>query len=185
MDGSVVEEVRADFVRLWGRLGPLWGISPATAQVFGWLLFEADGADGERISEGLGMSRGAVSMACRELFGWGLVHADRAPGSRRVIYRPETDPERVVRGVVETRKRREWDPILESVRGWLDDLRGDRSREATIARGRLEGIESLVGAVDEMAESFLRGDLLPRLGLKALTRRARSRKKRGRPRAST
>ena len=177
MPSDPVAEVREAFVRLWGRLGPFWGVPPTTARVYAFLLAAADPADGETIAEQLELSRGAVSMACRELSDWGLIHPERAPGARRIAYRVETDPERVVLGIVQTRKRREWDPLLQSVRSWRASLRGERSREAAVLRERLAEVEGLVALVDGLAESFLRGGALPRLGLKALAKAARRKHK--------
>ncbi len=170
---SDLDDVREKLVQLWGRLGPFWGISPASARVYAWLLGREGSADGDTIAEGLGMSRGAVSMACRDLVDWGLAHSERVPGSRRTLYSPETDIERAIRGIVQTRKRREWDPILANVSEWNATLRKDRSKEARVLRERLEGIESIVTVVDSLANSFLGDRAIPRLGLKALVASAK------------
>jgi len=173
MADDATARVRDELRALWGRLGPFWGVPPSTARVYAHLLSTADAADGESIAEALAMSRGAVSTACRELADWGLVHAARPTGSRRVLYRVEESPERVIRGIVRTRKRREWDPILENVRAWRAALAAGRSREAVVLRQRLAEIEGLVGLVDSMADAFLQGRIVPRLGMKALVRAAR------------
>ena len=162
------EDVREAFVALWGSLGPFWGVAPATARVYGWLISKKDGATADEIVDGLGMSRGAVSMACRELRDWGLVHHHRESGERQASYRPETDLEKAIRNIVQARKRREWDPMLQRLREWIPALHGERSAEAQVFRERLKSIESLVGMVDSMAESFLKGGMVQKLGLKVL-----------------
>src|SRR5438128_2540918 len=96
--------------------------------MYAWLLCQAEPQEAEVIGETLGISRGAVSMGCAELVDWRLVHADRVAGSRRIVYRPETDPARVLRSILQTRKRREWDPILEHLRPWLGDLCREEDR---------------------------------------------------------
>ena len=180
-----IDDVRREFGQLWARLGPFWGISPTTARVYALLLSSARPLDGEAIADELEMSRGGVSMACRELVDWGLVHANRPAGSRRVLYRVEEDSEKVIRAIVATRKRREWNPILESVRDWQTELARDRSTDARTFRSRLTEIEGLMALVDSTAETFLEGGLIPRLGLKALVKGARrkrpSRRQRTRP----
>jgi DNA-binding transcriptional regulator GbsR (MarR family) len=175
-----VGAIREAFAQLWGRMGPFWGVSPATARVYGWLVSLPDGATAERLVLDLGMSRGAVSMACRELRDWGLVVGTREPGSRQVLYRPEPDAEKAIRNIVQTRKRREWDPILEHLRAWIGELEAERSHEAALFRERLEAIEALVGLADSMAESFLKGGLVQKLGLKALVGAARENQKKRR-----
>jgi hypothetical protein len=78
-----------------------------------------------------------------------------------------------MRNIVQARKRREWDPILERLREWIPKLEAERSADAQIFGERLNGIESLVGMVDSMADSFLKGGMLPSLGLKYLVASAR------------
>jgi DNA-binding transcriptional regulator GbsR (MarR family) len=163
-----VESVRKSFVELWASMGPFWGVSPATARVYGWLISKKDGATAEEIMEGLEMSRGAVSMACRELRDWGLVYTGRESGSRQASFLPETDLEKAMRNIVQVRKRREWDPILERLREWIPELESERSTDAQVFLDRLKRIEALVGMVDDMAESFLKGGVVHRLGLKVL-----------------
>ncbi len=178
--GGGVEEVRREFAELWGAMAPFWGVPPMTGRVYGWLLSRAEPATAEELMEGLSMSRGAVSMACRELRDWGLVHAERVEGGRQSTYRPETDLELVIRGIVANRKRREWDPILARLRAWIPRLEGERSVEVQVFRERLRAIEALVGMADSMAESFLAGGLVQRLGLKALVGAAQRKSKRAR-----
>jgi len=173
-----LEQVQDGLVELWGRLAPFWGVAPTTARVHGWLLGRDEPADGQAIAEGLGTSRGAVSMACRELIDWGLVLSERPAGSRRVLYRAETDLERAIRGIVATRKRREWDPLLESLAHWRSTLSKDRSRPVAELRRRLSELEGVVSLADRAATSFLKGGLLPRLGLRAMVATAGRRRDR-------
>lgn len=165
---SEIDEVRQQFVQLWGTMGPFWGISPTTARVYSWLLSRADAADADEIMAGLELSRGAVSMACRELREWHLVVVDKSPGSRRDLYQPATDLEQVIRNIIAIRKRREWDPVLENLREWIPRLQAEPGPEADLFRRRLESIESLVGLADSMVELFLKGSLVGKVGLKML-----------------
>jgi len=174
---SNIEDVREDFLALWSRLGPLWGISPSTAKIHAWLLSERVGADAETLAESLSLSRGAVSMGCRELVDWGLVTAGRPSGSRRVIFKAEQDLERAIVAIVQTRKRREWDPLLASVRDWQERLEDDTSEEADQMRqvfGEMEGVVRMVGGT---ARAFLEGFVIRRIGLKAILKAARRKEK--------
>jgi DNA-binding transcriptional regulator GbsR (MarR family) len=163
-----LDRVRSDFADFWGSLGSYWGVPPATARVYGWLIAQGAPCTADAIVEGLGMSRGAVSMAGRELRDWGLVHLERPQGSRQILYRPETDLEVVIKNIVQTRKRREWDPILEKTREWIPRLAARGSGDEGVFRRRLEEIEAVVGLADSMAETFLAGKVVSRIGLKAL-----------------
>ena len=177
MDASTAQ-VRDEFIQLWSRLGQFWGIPTGTSRVYAWLLSRPDGAGSDEIMAGLRMSRGAVSMACKELRDWGLVLTLQDPGERRARHVVETDLSTVVRNIVRARKRREWDPILDGVRGWIPRLAGDDSREAAVLRERLESIEACVGMADGMAQRFLAGGMLSDLGLRTLTAAARERARR-------
>lgn len=167
-----LEKVREGFVQLWGAMGPFWGISPTTARVYSWLLSRTEPADTDEIMHGLEMSRGAVSMACRELREWHLIEPEKVPGSRRSMFRPATDLEKVIRNIVQIRKRREWDPVLENLREWIPKLAEDPSEDAAIFRHRLESFESLIAMMDSMIEVFLKGGLVGKLGLKLLVKAA-------------
>lgn len=174
-----LDQVRTALVELWGQLAPLWAISPMTGRVYGYLLSKAEPVTADEIMLGIGLSRGAVSMACRELADWGLVETRRAEGTRQLAYRPEDDLEKVVRNIVRARKRKEWDPMLERLREWSPRLAGDQSADGKAFRQRIEAIEGVVSLAESMAESFLKGGLLQRFGLKALVASA---KRRGRSR---
>lgn len=174
---SALDEVREEMQGVWARLATFWGVPPAAARVHAWLLSSEDAIEGEVLARELEMSRGAVSMACRELRDWGLVQEERVPGSRKVAYRAETEPERVIRSIVQARKRREWDPLLDNVSRWRHRIRSDRSAQAKHCREVLGEIEGLVGLVDSMAESFLRGGLVQKLGMRTLVSAARKQTK--------
>jgi DNA-binding transcriptional regulator GbsR (MarR family) len=165
---GATDEVRAGLVELWGRLAPFWGVSPGAARVFAYLLTRAAPVDADELVEGLALSRGAVSMAVRELEEWGLVRRSKQAGERRELYAPESELERAVKSIVRSRKRREWDPLLERLREWVPELERERSADAVALRKRLEQIEALVALADGMAASFLEGGIVKQLGLKAL-----------------
>ena len=163
-----VDRVREEFVQLWGALGTFWGVPPTTARVFGWLMSRSEPADAQEIMAGLELSRGAVSMACRELREWKLIAPERVAGARRVVYRPETDLERVLRNVVQIRKRREWDPIRENMRDWIPALEVDTTPETAVFLQRLRAIDTVMARADAIAEFLLKGGTVTDFGLKAL-----------------
>ena len=180
-----LESLREEFVSLWGSMGSFWGISAGAARVYGWLLSKKEPATADEMMAGMSMSRGAVSMASRELRDWGLVRGGKVAGRRQIVYSPETDLERAVRSIVAARKRREWDPILSHLREWIPRLEAARSAEAVVFRERLRSIEAIVSMADSMAESFLRGGMVHRLGLKMLVKAAERRRKGPRSRDSS
>jgi hypothetical protein len=57
----------------------------------------------------------------------------------------------------------------------------ERSPDAQIFRDRLKALEALVGLADSMAESFLKGGMVNRLGLKVLVAAAARKHRKDRP----
>jgi len=169
--------VRTELAALWERLAPFWGLTPGAARLLAGLLAHSGPATADDLMLELGMSRGSVSMAARELTDWGLARQEREHGSRRLRYAAETDLERAVRSIVATRKRREWDPLLQELPRWIERLDGERGSESTALAERLREIHSVVSLVDTMAASFLQGGLVQKLGLKALLAAARSKRR--------
>lgn len=167
-DSNTVAAVRAEFIELWGRLALFWGVTPGAARIFGWLLSRAEPADADQIASELSISRGGVSIGVRELEEWGLVVRKKTPGERRELFAPEVELERAVKSIVRTRKRREWDPMLERLREWVPKLEGERGADAETFRQRLEQIEAMVVLADGFARSFLEGGVVQKLALKTL-----------------
>ena len=170
---ETTEHVRESFLQLWSRLGPLWGIPPSTARVHAWLLARPEGADAETLCRSLGLSRGAVSMACRELLDWGLLSSGRPSGERRVVFRAQDDLEKAIVGIIRTRKRREWDPLLTAVRDWRRELEGEVGEDATQLRRLFADIEGVVAMVEATARAFLEGFVIRKIGLKTILKAAR------------
>lgn len=178
-----IDDVRRSLTQLFGRLSNFWGIGPASGRLYAWLLSEQESVTAEQLMEALQMSRGAVSMAARELVDLGLVIQEQESGSRRVVYRVEADLERAIRNIIHARKRLEWDPLLANLREWGGRLERDRSEDAAVLRERLASIEALIGLADSMADSFLKGGMVQKLGLKMLIGAASARRRRGKANA--
>ncbi|MEM9408095.1 MAG: hypothetical protein AAGA81_18815, partial [Acidobacteriota bacterium] len=81
---------------------------------------------------------------------------------------PETDLETVIRHVIQIRKQREWDPILESLHDWIPELEKDPTDDAAVFAQRLRAMEELVAMADTIVERLLKGGTVTNLGLKLL-----------------
>jgi DNA-binding transcriptional regulator GbsR (MarR family) len=165
---TTCEEVQQEFIQLWARMSRFWGVSSATARVYAWLMAHANGGDTDDIMAGLDMGRGTVSMACKELREWGLILSESTPGARRTRHHVEANLAKVVRNIIQQRKRREWDPVLEHLRTWIPRLENERTPEAAVFRERLRAVEAFLGRSDELARAFLEGGALSHLALAVL-----------------
>src|ERR687887_516970 len=88
-----LQAVEDQFVDLWNNMGSLWGIT-----------------------------RGNVSMNLSKLLEWGLVRRVHKRGDRRDYYESLSDVWEMFTLVANQRKRREIDPILNTLRRCRDEL---------------------------------------------------------------
>jgi DNA-binding transcriptional regulator GbsR (MarR family) len=117
-----LEHVEDEFVELWNNMGSLWGISPTMARIHGLLYITGAALSMDDIMARLGISRGNVSMNLSKLLEWGLVRRVHKRGDRREYYESLSDVWEMFTLVASQRKRREIDPILNTLRRCREDL---------------------------------------------------------------
>src|ERR1700694_3922505 len=111
-----MDAVEQDFVGLWRRMSSLWGVSPTMAEIHGLLYITDAALSMDEIMERLGISRGNVSMNLSKLAEWGLIRRVHRRGDRRDYYESLRDVWEMFTLVAAQRKRREIDPILNTLR---------------------------------------------------------------------
>src|SRR5438552_18155473 len=117
-----LEEVEDRFVDLWDTMSSLWGISPTMARIHGLLYISGAALSMDDIMARLGISRGNVSMNLSKLVEWGLVRRVHRRGDRREYYESLSDVWEMFTLVASQRKRREIDPILNTLRECQEEL---------------------------------------------------------------
>src|SRR5437899_5893140 len=117
-----LQDVEDQFVDLWRTMSSLWGISPTMAQIHGLLYITGAALSMDDIMDRLGISRGNVSMNLSKLVEWGLVRRVHKRGDRRDYYESLSDVWEMFTLVATQRKRREIDPIINTLRRCRDDL---------------------------------------------------------------
>ena len=155
-----LEHVEDQFVELWNNMASLWGISPTMARIHGLLYISASALSMDDIMARLAISRGNVSMNLSKLVEWGLVRRVHKRGDRKEYYESLSDVWEMFTLVASQRKRREIDPILNTLRKCRDDLApesigGAAAREP--ARKRFERINELLKLLtlfDSLAQRF-------------------------------
>jgi DNA-binding transcriptional regulator GbsR (MarR family) len=157
---TVREQVEETFVGLWRSMSSLWGISPTMAEIHGLLYITGAALSMDDIMARLGISRGNVSMNLSKLAEWGLVRRVHKRGDRRDYYESLSDVWEMFTLVASQRKRREIDPILNTLR----DCKGRLSPEALGARAdddrvreqrrRVQDLLSLLSLMDSLAQRF-------------------------------
>src|SRR6202790_920995 len=114
--GGRLEEVEDQFVDLWDTMSSLWGISPTMGRIHGLLYLSGAALSMDDIMTRLGISRGNVSMNLTKLVEWGLVKRVHKRGDRREYFQSIADVWEMFTLVAAQRKRREIDPILNTLR---------------------------------------------------------------------
>src|SRR5881227_3946169 len=117
-----LEEVEDRFVDLWDTMSSLWGISPTMARIHGLLYITGAALSMDDIMARLAISRGNVSMNLSKLVEWALVRRVHKRGDRRDYYESLSDVWEMFTLVAAQRKRREIDPILNTLRQCREHL---------------------------------------------------------------
>jgi HTH-type transcriptional regulator, glycine betaine synthesis regulator len=152
--------VEEDFVTLWRSMSSLWGVSPTMAEIHGLLYITGAALSMDDIMARLQISRGNVSMNLSKLAEWGLVRRVHKRGDRRDYYESLRDVWEMFTLVASQRKRREIDPILNTLRDCRDRLSpeslgaGAASPQAEERRRRVNDLLSFLTLVDSLAQRF-------------------------------
>jgi DNA-binding transcriptional regulator GbsR (MarR family) len=176
---TVQKQVEEDFVGLWRSMSSLWGISPTMAEIHGLLYITGAALSMDDIMARLGISRGNVSMNLSKLAEWGLVRRVHKRGDRRDYYESLSDVWEMFTLVASQRKRREIDPILNTLRECKDHLSpetlGARAEDDQVReqRRRVQDLLSLLSLMDSLAQRFFESHRGLRAALELLAQKDR------------
>jgi HTH-type transcriptional regulator, glycine betaine synthesis regulator len=158
--GQRLQHVEDRFVELWNNMANLWGISPTMARIHGLLYLSGAALSMDDIMDRLAISRGNVSMNLSKLVEWGLVHRVHKKRDRKEYFESLGDVWEMFTLVANQRKRREIDPIINTLRRCRDELSpeslGAKAAEDA-ARQRMQRINDLLKfltLVDSLAQRF-------------------------------
>ncbi len=160
MPTETLQAVEQEFVDLWRRMSTLWGISPTMAEIHGLLFITGAALTMDDIMVRLKISRGNVSMNLSKLVEWGLVRRVHQRGDRRDYYESLHATWDMFVLVAEQRKRREIDPILNTLQQCQERLSpeqlGDAADEpaTTDRRRRIGELLALLSLMDTLATRF-------------------------------
>jgi DNA-binding transcriptional regulator GbsR (MarR family) len=155
-----LEKVEDEFVDLWNNMASLWGISPTMARIHGLLYITGAALSMDDIMDRLGISRGNVSMNLSKLAEWGLVRRVHKRRDRKEYYESLADVWEMFTLVANQRKRREIDPILNTLRRCREELSPETlgaQAEETPARERFQRVNELLkclSLMESLAQRF-------------------------------
>src|SRR5690349_2180915 len=164
--GSVDEQLRTAqdlFIRRWGEMGQTWGINRTMAEIHALCYITAQPQCTDDVMERLNISRGNASMSLRALCDWGIIRRMHKRGERREYFESLSDVWEMFSIIAAERKRREMDPVLETIKQcqrMLDEMStsraGSKGQEEILAtRQRLAGMEEFMEVTNRIFQQFV------------------------------
>lgn len=156
-----LDEARQQFVDIWGHMGSQWGIPRTMAEVHALLFIEGRPMNTDEIMARLQISRGNVSMTLRALVEWAIVTRSHVPGDRKEYFVAEQDVWKLFRTIVRERKKREIDPLIESLRECRErtaDIDSDNDIDSTAIRQHHERLDRMIEfmhTIDSISQRFI------------------------------
>jgi DNA-binding transcriptional regulator GbsR (MarR family) len=156
-----LRRVQDEFIRKWGEMGQTWGINRTMAELHALLYITGTPQCTDDVMERLNISRGNASMSLRALCDWGIIRRFHRRGERREYFESLGDVWEMFSIIAAERKRREMDPVLETIKqcqAMLDEQAiGSAARSETVAitRKRLEGMQEFMEVTNKIFHAFV------------------------------
>src|SRR5256884_4733659 len=153
-----LQTVQDLFIRRWGEMGQTWGINRTMAEIHAFLYITGQPRCTDDVMERLNISRGNASMSLRALCDWGIIRRVHKRGERREYFESLGDVWEMFSLIAAERKRREMDPVLETIRQcrqMLDESQLGKSaakrEDVQLTRKRLAGMEEFMPGHNQIA----------------------------------
>lgn len=150
------------FIRRWGEMGATWGINRTQAEIHAFLYIVGQPLCTDDVMERLNISRGNASMSLRALCDWGIIRRLHKRGERREYFESLHDVWEIFSIIAAERKRREMDPVLETIRQcqlMIDESSlgkaAAKQESVQITRQRLAGMEEFMGVTNKVFQQFI------------------------------
>ena len=150
------------FIRRWGEMGQTWGINRTMAEIHALLYITAQPLCTDDVMERLHISRGNASMSLRALCDWGIIRRLHKRGERREYFESLSDVWEMFSIIAAERKRREMDPVLETIKQcqrMLDETSVGKSAAkldaVQLTRQRLAGMEEFMEVTNKIFQQFV------------------------------
>ena len=150
------------FIRRWGEMGQTWGINRTMAEIHALLYICAVPLCTDDVMERLNISRGNASMSLRALCDWGIIRRLHKRGERREYFESLSDVWEIFSIIAAERKRREMDPVLETIRQ-CQQMLGEQElgkanaklEQVQLTRQRLAGMEEFMDLTNKVFQQFI------------------------------
>jgi DNA-binding transcriptional regulator GbsR (MarR family) len=150
------------FIRRWGEMGATWGINRTMAEIHALLYIVGAPLCTDDVMDRLHISRGNASMSLRALCDWGIIRRLHKRGERREYFESLSDVWEIFSIIAAERKRREMDPVLETIKHCqklLDESSlgktAARREDVQLTRQRLAGMEEFMVVTNKVFQQFV------------------------------
>jgi HTH-type transcriptional regulator, glycine betaine synthesis regulator len=143
-----LRNVQDNFIRKWGEMGQTWGINRTMAEIHALLYITGQPLCTDDVMERLNISRGNASMSLRALCDWGIIRRLHKRGERREYFESLGDVWEMFSVIAAERKRREMDPVLETIKQCKQML----SEAALGAAAKSDAVQLTSSRLDSMEE---------------------------------
>src|SRR5258706_4769522 len=150
------------FIRRWGEMGQTWGINRTMAEIHALCYIVGQPVCTDDVMERLNISRGNASMSLRALCDWGIIRRLHKRGERREYFESLTDVWEMFSIIAAERKRREMDPVLETIRQCRQMLSESalgksaaKQQPVQLTRQRLAGMEEFMEVTNKIFQQFI------------------------------
>lgn len=162
--GTSLDQSRALFIRRWGEMAASWGISRTMAEIHAMLFISTRPLCTDDLMGVLQVSRGNVSMNLRQLLNWGLIHRVHQRGDRKEYFVAEGDIWQMFEIITRERRRREVEPIVETIEKCRSMIEGELNEADDEARADIREYDR---RLKDMQEFFTTMNSLFNLLIKA------------------
>lgn len=162
---SDLRAAREQFISLWGQMGSNWGVPRTMAEIHALLFIVGEPLNTDSVMTALDISRGSASTTLRALVEWGIIRRVHVRGDRKEYFQAEQDVWKLFRVILRERKKREVDPLLESLRACRDITAGDsaakqrkidpEAAQLEAHNARLDGMIDFVAMIDLISEQLI------------------------------
>jgi len=150
------------FIRRWGEMGQTWGINRTMAEIHALLYICGIPLCTDDVMERLNISRGNASMSLRALCDWGIIRRLHKRGERREYFESLNDVWEMFSIIAAERKRREMDPVLETIKQCQLMLgaaslgkAAAKQQSVQTTRQRLECMEEFMTVTNKIFQQFV------------------------------
>ncbi|MEM1012705.1 MAG: ArsR family transcriptional regulator [Planctomycetota bacterium] len=157
-----LREVQDTFIRRWGEMGATWGINRTQAEIHAFLFITAKPQCTDDVMDRLNISRGNASMSLRALCDWGIIRRFHRRGERREYFESLGDVWELFSIIAAERKRREMDPVLETIRQCEEMLSekeigkaAARDESVKLTRKRLADMGEFMAVTNKIFQQFV------------------------------